>query len=112
MIKQTYHRGGIYRVGIRAILTTLIVIYFAAAYFGIERYQKGLNASQTETMRLAIERAAVQCYAVEGQYPPDVKYLERHYGIRLNEKQYLYDYFVFSSNIRPSVDVIQRRGSK
>lgn len=108
MLDKTYSKTGTNKAFIQALLGALIVIFFTVTYFGIERYGENLSASRTETMRLAIEKAAVQCYALEGQYPPNVKYLERHYGIKLNEEEYLYEYLVFSSNIRPSILVIQR----
>ena len=38
------------------------------------------TAGDQETLKKAIARASVQCYAIEGRYPPSIEYLEEHYG--------------------------------
>ena len=55
----------------------------------------------------AIENAAHQCYAVEGIYPPDLQYLEDHYGIRVNHRDYYVIYEAFASNLPPTVRVVR-----
>ncbi|MBQ1190149.1 MAG: hypothetical protein IIX57_07040, partial [Lachnospiraceae bacterium] len=50
-------------------------------------------ASKTESEQLnvldqAIRRATIQCYAIEGRYPPSVEYLEEHYGISIDREKY------------------------
>lgn len=54
-------------------------------------------------VRELIERTARQCYAVEGVYPPNLAYLEDHYGIEINKKDYFVIYDAFASNVPPSV---------
>ena len=56
-------------------------------------------------IRELVETAARQCYAVEGVYPPNLAYLEDHYGIRINKKDYFVNYDAFASNVPPSVIV-------
>ena len=56
-------------------------------------------------IRELVESAARQCYAVEGVYPPNLAYLEDHYGIRVNKKDYFVNYDAFASNVPPSVIV-------
>ena len=41
-----------------------------------------------ETLRKAITRACIQCYAIEGRYPPSVEYLEENYGIQIDHDKY------------------------
>lgn len=36
----------------------------------------------------AIRRASVQCYSIEGRYPPSVEYLEDNYGIVIDRERY------------------------
>lgn len=58
------------------------------------------------TLRNAIARATVQCYAIEGRYPPSVEYLEEHYGIQIDRERYHVFYEGFASNIMPEITVI------
>ena len=60
-------------------------------------------------LKQAILRSAVHCYAVEGIYPASLSYLEKHYGISWNPEEYAVDYEVFSSNLPPTVTVIDLR---
>lgn len=73
---------------------------------------KNLSAGQGEEGRLQLEesirRAAVTCYAVEGIYPPDLAYLQEHYGIQVDEKNYYVFYEVFGSNMMPDITVLER----
>ena len=64
------------------------------------------NHAQMENLKQAILRSAVHCYAVEGTYPSSLSYLEKHYGISWNPEEYAVDYEVFSSNLPPTVTVI------
>lgn len=65
---------------------------------------------EAETLRKAISRASVQCYAIEGRYPPSIEYLEDHYGIRIDRKRYHVFYSGFASNIMPEITVVPAGG--
>lgn len=68
-----------------------------------------LGRAQTEgadTLRRAITRACVQCYAIEGRYPPSVEYLTERYGVQIDEEQYYVFYSGFASNLMPDITVI------
>ena len=67
------------------------------------------SKSQAESLKNAILRSAVHCYAVEGAYPPSLSYLEEHYGLSWNQEEYAVDYEIFSSNLPPTVTVIDLR---
>ena len=54
----------------------------------------------------AIRRASVQCYSIEGRYPPSVEYLEEHYGIVVDSDKYAVFYDGFASNLMPDITVI------
>ena len=73
---------------------------------------KNLAAGNGEEGRFRLEesirRAAVTCYAVEGIYPPDLAYLQEHYGIQVNEDHYYVFYEVFGSNMMPDITVLER----
>ena len=65
------------------------------------------QSAETQRMRVesAIRYAAVQCYALEGAYPPDVEYLKAHYGIRYDETRFFVHYRPNGSNITPDIQV-------
>ena len=54
----------------------------------------------------AVRRASVQCYAIEGRYPPSVEYLEDHYGISIDRNAYNVFYSGWASNIMPDITII------
>lgn len=59
-----------------------------------------------DTLRRGIARASVQCYAIEGRYPPSIGYLEEHYGIQIDYERYNVFYSGFASNLMPDITVI------
>lgn len=63
-----------------------------------------------DTLGKAIRQASVQCYAIEGRYPPSVEYLEENYGIRIDRERYNVFYSGFASNIMPDITVIPAEG--
>ncbi len=54
----------------------------------------------------AVRRASVQCYAIEGRYPPSVEYLEEHYGISIDRNSYNVFYSGWASNIMPDITIL------
>lgn len=58
------------------------------------------------SLRNAIQRACVQCYAIEGRYPPSVEYLEDHYGIVIDRDRYHVFYDGWASNVMPDITVL------
>ena len=72
----------------------------------------GLNSitttTQTERLKAAeqsLRRAAVQCYAIEGQYPKSIEYMEKNYGLVLDREQYVYHYQGVGANLIPQISV-------
>ena len=64
------------------------------------------GAEGHKTLREAIARASVQCYAIEGRYLPSVEYLEENYGVQIDRERYNVFYEGFASNIMPEITVI------
>ena len=59
----------------------------------------------------AIRRSALQCYAVEGQYPPSISYLVEHYGLIYDTDAFLIDYDSFGDNLYPEYTIVTRTGN-
>lgn len=74
------------------------------------------DASETadaEGIRIAkesIRKAVINCYATEGNYPPDYEYLTQHYGISVDERKYIIHYEIFASNIMPDITITTMEG--
>jgi hypothetical protein len=89
-----------------------LVFFGALAVFlwqGIGVMTESTEAEKLETARRAVVQAAVHCYALEGEYPPDIDYLREHYGLRV-EESFVYHYEGFASNIMPDITVLPREG--
>lgn len=75
---------------------------------GLTRFIESSEETSVASMEEAVRRAAVQCYALEGGYPPSIAYLKDHYGVVVNEEDYFYFYEVTASNIMPEIKVIKK----
>ena len=73
---------------------------------GISVFLRRAEEEGARTLQNAITRACVQCYAIEGRYPPSVQYLEDAYGIRIDEERYAVFYSGFASNVMPDITVV------
>lgn len=84
------------------LLITILTYLFN---YGIENMQKANENENFEILSDAIKKSAVQCYAIEGVYPPNIEYLEDNYGLIVNHGSYVINYNVFASNIMPEIAV-------
>ena len=84
------------------VILGAVVLLFLSAVNGASLKA---DTSATSTLEKAIRKAAVQCYAIEGFYPPDVDYLVSHYGIIIDDKKYAVSYIAFTANNMPDIQV-------
>ena len=87
-----------------------VVIFIAIAvlfYLAVDASGRSTIEKQKESLENALSRAIVQCYSIEGQYPPDLQYLEDHYGLTYDKTTFFVDYQPIASNLYPDVTVIQ-----
>lgn len=70
--------------------------------------QRSVGEQKIDGIRDNVLSAAVQCYAVEGVFPPDLQYLEDNYGLVVDKDMYIVIYEAFSTNIMPDVSVLVR----
>ncbi len=73
---------------------------------GIENVSSASDGESRQILQDAVLRATVQCYAIEGMYPPDMRYLEDHYGVVYDHSRYIVHYEAFAGNILPDIAVI------
>ena len=90
------------------LLIVLCAIVLACGYFAFSGSGKDLDEETVTAIRDAIRRSALQCYVVEGVYPPDLAYLQDHYGLQVNTDNYYVVYEAFASNVPPTINVIEK----
>ena len=100
MLKNRINPGSI---SIIIFFVLIFVFMFAVA---------GISDSTTERQQAAIENALnksiINCYCVEGTYPPNLSYLTEHYGLTYDKELFFVDYQAIGSNIFPDVTVIRK----
>ncbi len=87
----------------------LYIVFFIAIFvfinLSIDKTDYKKEEEQLNSLKDAVTRSAVQCYAIEGFYPPNINYLVENYGLSVNEEKYVIYYSVFASNIMPEIEV-------
>ena len=84
-----------------AVATILLFLLFF--YTSVENVKIRRDNENIHILEDAIIRSAVQVYAIEGFYPPDIQYMEDNYGLMVDHEKYAISYDVFASNIMPEV---------
>ena len=87
------------------LAAVLALLWFTTA---VSQLSSGRIDEGRRTLENSLRRAAVACYAAEGVYPPDLGYLERHYGVQVDEEHYAVDYQAFASNLMPDITVLEK----
>lgn len=98
--------------GVRETLSGLLPAFIFVLIAAIVIISTSIVSTNTkeEALRIAhdsIKRAVITCYAQEGAYPPDIEYLEKNYGLRVNDG-YIVHYDTFGANIMPEITVLSR----
>ena len=93
----------------KARMFIVCIILFVAVYMVYSMAAAGEANAEKETERIkeVLDKALVQCYALEGSYPASAEHLTE-YGVIFDNDKYVYYYDMFVTNIKPSVTVIQR----
>jgi len=96
------------RLGIISQLATLPFIAFALFILirSVSGYGVTNQSLSKANVQEIVETYAIQCYASEGSYPPDIQYLVDHYGLILDEERFIYEYDIFASNVKPEIIII------
>ena len=83
------------------------VIVIAVFLMGISFIASTSSKDQTQILTDAVNKDIIHCYAVEGYYPPSLKYIEDHYGLTYDKTRYIVDYVPVGDNIMPSVTIVE-----
>ena len=90
------------------IILIVLMIIIIAAFNSLNKFWTHAGPERLNAVKDAVQKAAVQCYALEGSYPPDLNYMVKHYGLIMDSKRFYYRYEVFASNILPEIEVFER----
>lgn len=89
-----------------AIPVSVLLLFTAAT----GRLGESRRIEQREALHSALERCIISCYALEGFYPPDLPYMEEHYGLSYDKDLFFVDYQPVAANIRPDYYVLEFGG--
>lgn len=87
------------------MLAAAVLLAFALA---VNNLETGRRAEGKQQLEDAVRRTAVSCYALEGAYPPDIAYLQTHYGLQFDETRYIIHYQFLASNLMPDITILER----
>ena len=87
-----------------AFIAVVVVAVFLV-FIGLGSLSSTQSDKQLEIARNAIMRAAIQCYALESQFPPSLEYLIENYGLMIDEEKFIVHYRPIGSNIVPEIQV-------
>jgi hypothetical protein len=90
---------------LEAAVLVLIAVFVLAGVGSVESESAAKGLAITEQ---GIRRAVIQCYAIEGAYPPSIEYLENNYGVQIDHEQYFVYYESYAENIMPDVIVREK----
>ena len=90
-------------------IALVLLILLAAALLIVGKPGRDLGDESAAAIREAIRRSALQCYAVEGVYPPNLQYLQDNYGLEVNTEDFYVTYDAFASNLPPTVLVTSKK---
>ena len=90
-------------------IALVLLILLVAALLIVWKPGRDLGDESAAAIREAIRRSALQCYAVEGVYPPNLQYLQDNYGLQVNTEDFYVTYDAFASNLPPTVLVTSKK---
>lgn len=93
------------RIPLALPLLLCALVFFGGSLHNLERGRHDEGRLQLEQ---ALRRCAAACYASEGFYPPNVAYMQAHYGLSYDTGEYDVRYEIFASNLMPDITVLDR----
>lgn len=93
---------------LRSLALPLLIFVFVIVFLfqGMTSVSDATQKEEMKSLKNAVMKSAVHCYAAEGLYPESLEYLEEHYGITYDHNKYLVVYEAAGANLMPDVDVI------
>lgn len=70
--------------------------------------ESGSEEKSLHQVEEAVQKAVLNCYSIEGVYPPTLDYIEEHYGLQIDHTRYDVFYEIFADNIMPEITVLPK----
>ncbi|MCC8122608.1 MAG: hypothetical protein LIO58_03620 [Oscillospiraceae bacterium] len=87
----------------------LVAVAFLILLLAVSQFLSDRSENENYILlQRAVQRAAVECYALEGFYPTSLTYLEDHYGIAIEESAFFVDYQYVAANLMPDITILPR----
>lgn len=86
----------------------LLILVIVGVWLVSRRSSQDIQEEAALALKAAISQSALQCYVVEGFYPPTLEHLEENYGLQVNREDFYVRYEAFASNLPPDVAVAPR----
>lgn len=84
------------------VVSAIVIVY------GIIHIEELSVTQNVDLLRQSVKRTVIECYAIEGSYPPDVAYMEENYGLVVDHEKYYIEYDALAANLMPNFDVYER----
>jgi hypothetical protein len=106
---RSFLRKGVWRLGtpVSLLMAALLLLFLVT---GVSNVSDSAASKQLSQLNNTVRRYAVQCYALEGQYPESVEYLSARYGLALDTRHFVYHYRYLGANIMPEIAVLALTG--
>lgn len=102
-LKQKLAAMGRYLIMPAIILAAAGILLISVGNVSKRQEQESLKQLQD-----AIQRAVLNCYAIEGSYPATIEYIEDYYGLQIDHDKYEVFYEIFADNIMPEITVVEK----
>jgi len=97
------------RSTVTAVMLPVVIVAVVLCFFSaLSNLTNGHAGEERQQLEDALRRAAVACYAAEGVYPPDLAYLQEHYGVQINERRFIVDYQPVADNLMPDITIMEK----
>lgn len=99
---------------IRSMILSILLLgaLMLVMMFGTRTVTSSATRESKRIAEEAIHRALITCYAAEGTYPASYEYLEKHYGLHIDEEKYYVRYSMFAENVLPNVELIEKKAGQ
>lgn len=86
------------------ILVSLLLIL--AILGGINQARISIAGTAKDRLYEAVKNTVVHAYAIEGQYPISIEYMEEKYGLTYDKNRFFIDYEMIANNILPDIFIV------
>lgn len=91
-----------------SVALIIIGIFIIITGYGFSISNQSTISQETNRLKEIIEKAAVDCYALQGMYPKTFEELQEEYVLHINQIDYQIYYDYNGANIMPDIHVIRK----